>query len=152
MNLLVSLILLAALLVGCSGSNASVGGRTAEERAAVHVDVDLTALSATVLAAEMVNIYTNKDDYIGKVVRVRGEYNNLFIDYTGRFHHFVLTVKGDSCCPDEGLEFEWTGDHIFPDDYPTLGATIEVEGVLSTYEAFGSQMVFLTVDNIFIIE
>jgi len=151
LTVLLSLTLIIALIAGCSNSGAS-GGRTAEERAAVHIDVDLSVLSSTVLAAEMVKLYSNKDDYIGKMVRIRGDYNSMFIDYTGRDHHFVITLEGDSCCPDEGLEFVWNGDHKFPDDYPQLGTTIEVEGILSTYEAYGTQIIFLSVDDIFVID
>jgi len=123
--------------------------RTPEERAKTTVDIDLTELSATVLSAELTNIIINGGDYLGKTIRVSGFYNYLFYDELNTYYHFVITKDGDACCQ-EGLEFKWNGDHVFPDDYPSVRVPIEVDGVLSICEERNMRFYYLAVDDIFI--
>ena len=133
------------------GDTPIVGSRrTPEERAATPVDVDLTVLTATMLSAEINNIYANGEDFMGKTIRVSGTYGYIPSEELGIQYHYVVTLQGDSCCQ-EGFEFLWNGDHVFPYDYPQVGTPIEVDGVFGTYEEYGYYYYYLAIDDIFIL-
>ena len=124
--------------------------RTPEEREATPVDVDLTVLNATMLSAELRNMYNSGDDFMGKTIRVSGPYSYASNEALGIQYHYVVTKQGDACCQ-EGFEFIWNGDHFFPDDYPKVGTPIEVDGVFGIYEEDGSSYYYLAIDDIFIL-
>jgi len=134
-----------------SGDTTGPGSRrTPEEREATPVDVDLTVLSTTLLSAEMNNIYSNGDDFVGKKIRVQGTYDYMAYEGLDVQYHYILTQQGDACCQ-EGFEIIRNGDYVFPDDYPKLGTTIEVDGVFGIYKEDEYLYYYLAIDDIFII-
>ena len=134
-----------------SGNNVPGLRRTDAARAAATVDVDLTALSSTMLSAEIANIIANSRDYLGKVIRINGMYSNIHISATDMVYHFIITVEGDDCCQ-EGLEFTVPGRYVFPDDFPKQRTRIEVDGVFSVIEEQGQRFFYLAADDIFILD
>jgi hypothetical protein len=112
-------------------------------------DVDLTVLSSTMVYAEVLNMMTNPDDYIGKTIKVSGLYAVSL--YLGEYYHFVLVEGVDACCP-EGLMFILNGDHSFPDDYPEEMTQIEFAGVFGSYEGFDFPYYYLDVDDFIILQ
>ena len=131
------------LIAGC----ASGGASNSIDIDAVDVDVDLTRLSETVLSAELMNILANSKDYIGKTIKVSGIYSFAFHEPSGEIYHYVITKQGDACCQ-EGLEFIWAGDHVFPDDYPAMGTPIVVYGEFTRYQGEGFRHFYLAIDDI----
>ena len=111
------------------------------------VDVDLTALSSVMVYAEVYNMLTSPLDYIGKVVKADGAYSAMYIEETNSFYHFVVIDDAAACCQ-QGLEFIWTGDHVYPDDYPKQAAKIGLTGVFSSYEEYGEIYYCLETDSI----
>jgi len=129
--------LLGLLLTGCSSPAAR------DES----VDLDLTVFSSTLLSAEIQKIMVNPDNYVGKRIKAIGTYSSFFYDETGKYYHYVVTRAGDACCM-EGLEFIWSDDHVYPDDYPEEQVRIEVVGVFNTYTEHGYPYGYLAVDKI----
>jgi len=140
-------MIIIVLIAGCASGEAS--RNAAIDRDAVHVDVDLTSLSATVLSAEMMNIIVNSQNYLGQTIRVSGTYDYVIHEPTGEFYHYIITVQGDECCR-EGFEIILNGDNIGPDDYPARGNPIQVDGVFSRYEgnAAAFRHYYLAIDDI----
>ena len=119
--------------------------------AGVSVDVDLTVLSSTMVYAEVYNMMVRPDDYIGKVVKMRGPYYASYYDETGKYYHYVIIEDATACCQ-QGLEFIWDGGHTYPDDYPENNKNIEVVGVFGSYEELGSTYYYLAAADISILE
>jgi hypothetical protein len=115
------------------------------------VDVDLTLLSGTMIVAEMNNIMTKPDEYLGKTFKMRGPYYVSYYDVTDQFYHMVYFEDAQACCV-QAMEFEWTGEHRFPDDYPDPETRIEIAGVFGSYEELGTTYYYLTVEDITILE
>ena len=139
---------------GCLDNGpARTGGNDLSEGYAYksEVDVDLTALSSTMVYAEVYNIMTNPDDYFGKTIKVSGPYAALYYDKTGLFYHYVVIEDATLCCQN-GLEFIWNGEHAFPDDYPDERTQIEITGMFGSYKEFGQDCYYLDVDDILIKE
>lgn len=98
------------------------------------VDVDLTALSSTMIFGELFNMTTNPEQYLGKTVKVRGAYTSTHSDETNNDYHFVVVADAAACCQ-QGMEFILNGSQD-PGGYPDPAAQtrIEVVGVFDSYK------------------
>lgn len=115
------------------------------------VDVDLTALSSTLVYAEVYNIMVSPENYIGKTVKMRGSYYASYYEETGKYYHYIIVEDAAACCL-QGLEFIWNGEHTYPEDYPADGTEVEVVGTFGTYEELGVSYSYISTDEINIIE
>ena len=97
------------------------------------IDVDLTALSSTMVYSEVYNMMTTPDDYIGKVVKMDGAFA-VFHDEGSSDYYFACIVKDATACCAQGIEFQLAGEHSYPKDYPYEGDEICVVGVYDTYK------------------
>lgn len=113
------------------------------------IDIDLTIMSSTMVYVEVYNMMTQPEDYLGKTIKVRGEYYVSYYDVTEQYYHFVVIADATACCT-QGLEFVWQGEHIYPEDYPADGKEIELTGVFSSYEEEGITYYCIDTDTIHI--
>ena len=101
------------------------------------VDVDLTALSSTMVYSEVYNMLTVPDDYIGKTVKMSG----MFVAYTNQdesqYYPAVIIADATACCS-QGLEFVLEGNPSYPEGYPKLETEITVIGTFETYDEDGN--------------
>ncbi|MGN0469194.1 MAG: hypothetical protein ACI4GY_10770 [Acutalibacteraceae bacterium] len=102
------------------------------------VDVDLTALSSTMVYSEVYNMVTTPADYMGKTIKMDGAFSVYHDEQTGK-DYFACIISDATACCQQGLEFVLDGDYTYPDDYPELGTEIAVTGVFDTYEENGQQ-------------
>ena len=95
-----------------------------------NVDVDLTKMSATMVYSEVYNMMALPDNYLGKTVRMKGQFQ--VYEGEGRNYYVVLIADATACCQ-QGMEFVLAGDCTYPDDYPAAGTEVTVTGVFDTY-------------------
>ncbi len=96
------------------------------------VDIDLTAMSSTMVYAEVYNIVMSPKDYIGKTVKMSGECIVTPNEDNTKVYYACLIKDATACCS-QGLEFELEDDN----NYPEAGETVTVSGVFGTYEEDG---------------
>lgn len=140
---LIALCLLLPVAAGCSDKGdlpAKSGG----------IDVDLTAMSSTMVYGEVYNIVSSPDSYVGKTIKMSGPYYSTYFDATGQYYHFVMIEDAAACCQ-QGLEFKWNGEHVYPNDYPEDSTRIEIIGVFGSYKELGESYPYLAVDEITVI-
>lgn len=131
-----------------AAAQAAEAERVAEEPAAADkVDIDLTAMSGTMVYGEVNNMIAAPEDYIGKAVKIAGEYCAAYFEPTKQHYHFVVISDATACCSQD-MEFVWAGEHAYPDDYPKNGTKIEIAGVFETYEELGYTYCHLIADEI----
>jgi len=111
--------------------------------------VDLTSLSSTMVYAEVNNMMTNPEKYIGKTIKMSGTCYNEFIFGIGTYH-YVIIEDATACCA-QGMEFIWNGEHINTVDYPKEQAKIEVTGIFDSYEKFDGIRYYILADDISIL-
>jgi len=135
-------------------ANASAKAKTKEEEAAAaaaaleaKVDVDFMGLNTILLQAELNNLRTNADKYMGKTIRLSGPYYSIFLPETNTEYHFVTVVKGDACCV-QGMEFRLNEEGLSQGDYPEANRDIVVIGTLDKYEEWGSMYLYVSADMI----
>lgn len=102
------------------------------------VDVDLTALSSTMVYSQVYNMMFYPENFIGKTIRMEGIYTEYFDQATGKRYMACFIMDATQCCS-QGVEFELTSDYSYPDDYPTEGDTVVVQGVFDVYEEEGAE-------------
>lgn len=130
MVLMLLMILLASPLasaegVGAAGMSEAMG----EERP---VDLDMTALSDTVAFSLVYDMLDYPENYMGQKIRVKGGFS-YYQDPDTMQEYFAATVSDATACCAEGIEFVWSGEHSYPQDYPPLYTEITVTGIFSTY-------------------
>ena len=96
----------------------------------VSVDVDLTKLSSTLVYSEVYNMLTSPDDYIGKTIKMSGDF--AVGEGEDRYYFACIIADATACCS-QGIEFLLDGDYNYPEDYPELSTEITVIGVFDTY-------------------
>lgn len=139
-------VLLAALLLctltacGHGDTAQKPAAEAAEDTAAL--DIDLTVLSSTMVYSEVYSMMSFPDDYIGKTVKMKGQFVIGYVYNTDgtpdeSTARFACVIADATACCSQGLEFILTGEHTYPDEYPELGAEITVVGTFEWYEEDG---------------
>ena len=98
-----------------------------------NVEIDLTELSSTLVYSEVYNMMSAPENYIGKTVRMAGDFY-IYFDETQNQYYFACVIQDATACCAQGIEFVLAGDYTYPDDYPEEGSFIRVSGVFDTYE------------------
>jgi hypothetical protein len=154
MKKLLVLFLILFITAGCTEKppEQKEQGEQGEQTETLAVDYDFTKYNTQMRESLFNSMVGDPDSYVGKVFRVRSEYIPHFDDETGQIHHFVI-VEGLASCGPKPIEFMWSGERVYPDDYPQAGTIIEVTGVLGSYGEMGffNSLIYLTVDDIVII-
>ena len=119
------LFMLAILFSGCGNETTPVQAES--------IDVDLTKLSSTMVYSEVYNMMTTPDDYMDKMVKMKGAFAVYHDDATGKNYFACIIADATACCS-QGLEFVLKEEKDYPDGYPKTGDPITVTGTFSTYE------------------
>jgi hypothetical protein len=106
------------------------------------IDLDLSAMSGTVVYAQVYNMLCDPDAYLGKVIRMAGYYNYYDDQAHGVVYHACIVPDATACCA-QGIEFVWAGEHVWPDAYPEIGTDVVVTGRLELYEEDGIKYLHL---------
>lgn len=159
-NILLGL-LMALLLVGCGSTEAASVQETefAEEQVAEEpevevedseslenellledetvdadpgVDLDLTALSSTMVYSEVFNMMMAPEEYEGKTIKMDGVCNVYQDSETGKTYYACIVQDATQCCS-QGLEFVLDESQYEASDYPENGDEIVISGDFSTY-------------------
>ena len=96
------------------------------------VDIDLTGMNANMIYSEVYNMMAEPDNYIGKTIRIYGEYVHHYEESTDR-HYYACVVRDALACCASGLEFALVDDYVWPDDYPEDGSEVVVTGDFNVY-------------------
>ncbi len=97
------------------------------------IDVDLTALSSTMVYSEVYNMMSAPEEYIGKTVKMDGLFA-VYHDEASDSYYYACIIRDATACCAQGVEFVLTDEYTWPDDYPKEGEEVCVEGVFDTYQ------------------
>lgn len=135
------IIICCLIIAGLSaGSVPFARAETAAEP--VNVDLDLSAMSGTVVYAQVYNIMCDPSPWLGRIIRMAGFYSAFEDQAQGVVYHACVIPDATACCA-QGIEFVWAGEHAWPEDYPGEGTDITVTGRLELYEENGIRYLHL---------
>ncbi len=103
------------------------------------VDIDLTKMSSTMIYSTVFNIVTKPADFVGKTMRMRGEYTtyHISIDDPTQIIHACLVRDAAGCCS-QGLEFV-----LNDGNYPSKATEITVVGTIAVQKIFGKYVCYM---------
>ncbi len=100
------------------------------------VDIDLTAMSSTMVFSEVSAMLAEPDSFLGKTVRMAGQFAIYEDPSTGNIYFACIVQDATACCSN-GIEFILEGEPEYPQGYPELGSEIIVTGTFDKYEENG---------------
>lgn len=124
-------LLLLALLLTLSAC--SKQPETTAETPAGKIDVDLTALSSTMVYSEVYNMLNAPEGYVGKTVKMTGGYSAFMDESTGAVYRVCMIADAAACCA-QGMEFVLKEG----EEYPEMESDITVVGTFQLYDENGS--------------
>lgn len=106
------------------------------------VDIDLTALSSTMVYSEVYNMMCYPETFLGLTIRMEGTVSAFYDENKDKYYYACIISDATACCS-QGIEFELSDEYVVPDDYPSCDEVVVVEGVFETYEEDGYQYAVL---------
>ena len=99
----------------------------------VAVDVDLSVMDSDMIYATVYQMMSDPEQYVGKTFRIEGKFYVTYDEMTKNQYYYCVIKDATECCA-QGLEFVWgDGSHIYPDEYPTDGTEVIVDGTFELY-------------------
>lgn len=97
------------------------------------VDVDLSVIDSDMIYATVYQMMSDPEQYVGKTFRIEGKFYVTYDEMTKNQYYYCVIKDATECCA-QGLEFVWgDGSHIYPDEYPTDGTEVVVDGTFELY-------------------
>ena len=97
------------------------------------VDVDLSVMDSDMIYATVYQMMSDPEQYVGKTFRIEGKFYVTYDEMTKNQYYYCV-IKDATECWAQGLEFVWgDGSHIYPDEYPTDGTEVVVDGTFELY-------------------
>ena len=103
---------------------------------AAAVDIDLTKMSSTMVYSTVFNMVNNPTNFVGKTMRMRGEYTTYPISASETIH--ACLVRDAAGCCSQGLEFVLSNGN-----YPTGANEITVVGTIAVQKISGKYVCYL---------
>lgn len=111
------------------------------------VNLDLTKMSATMIYSTIFDMLIMPEDYVEKIIKVKGWFETYTDPQTGEMYYAVVVPDATACCQ-QGLEFVWKGNHAYPDDFPKPGQNITVTGIYKMIENDGVTYTYLEANSV----
>lgn len=114
------------------------------------IDVDLNNLNANVVYAQVFQMMTEPDKFIGKRIRMSGQFNVYAAEEgnpSGVTEYYAIIIADAQACCQQGIEFVWPG-HTYPDGFPEVKSNASVTGIFEVYEENGKKYCRLVADSV----
>lgn len=135
LSLVLSLVFIFALSA-CGGNKTEKvyegNGKSAE---ATETTVDLTVMNSTMVYAEVSQMMSNPEKYIGKKIKMSGTFTLYYNQDDETKTYYACIVKDATACCQQGLEFILKDGY----EYPELDTEITVEGKFEIYDEDGNK-------------
>ena len=132
MKKLICIILCLSMLgLSSCGVSTSKESKTGMKESTAAVDVDLTALSSTMVYSEVYNMLCEPKDYVGKTIKMQGSATSL--EGSDGKWYFACIIQDATACCSQGMEYLLEGKESSPNEYPKDGEEITVVGTFSLY-------------------
>ena len=114
------------------------------------IDVDLNNLNANVVYAQVFQMMTEPDKFIGKRIRMSGQFNVYAAEEgnpSGATEYYAIIIADAQACCQQGIEFVWPG-HTYPEGFPEVKSNASVTGIFEVYEENGKKYCRLVADTV----
>ena len=124
--------------------------KTKSKTSSNKIDVDLNNLNANVVYAQVFQMMTEPDKFIGKRIRMSGQFNVYAAQEgnpSGVTEYYAIIIADAQACCQQGIEFVWPG-HTYPDGFPEVKSNASVTGIFEVYTEDGKKYCRLVADTV----
>ena len=133
------------LLTSCTKKpNAEVKQPPAEAEAAtpaaatVKVDYDLSNMNFTMISSFFFQMLIEPETYENKIFKIKGKFQSFENEEDPTALPYFSVIMNDvTMCCQEGIDFQWQGEHNWPADYPEQDQEITIIGKYIVTETDG---------------
>jgi hypothetical protein len=114
------------------------------------IDIDLNNLNANVVYAQVFQMMTEPDKFIGKRIRMSGQFNVYAAQEgnpSGVTEYYAIIIADAQACCQQGIEFVWPG-HTYPEGFPEVKSNASVTGIFEVYTEDGKKYCRLVADTV----
>ena len=112
-----------------------------------NVDVDMTVMSSTMIYATVYQLVIDPVGSLQKKLKVKGSFD-VFSDYDlGVNYYYIFVADAQACC-EQGLELYFPDSYVYPDDFPSNGAEIEIIGTFTSHFDYGVEYYYVAVEEV----
>ncbi len=123
--IIVLMLLILVLVTACPSKEENTSAKSSDG-----VDIDLTKMSKTMIYSEVFNMVNSPNKYIGKTVKLTGNFSWYFNNAMKDFTPAVIVQDAAACCS-QGVEF--TMADYNKDNMPDVGTEMTIQGCFETY-------------------
>lgn len=91
------------------------------------VDIDLTRMSGTMVYAQVFQMVTEPEKYVGKRIKMKGVFSSYYDNEVKQRFYGCVISDALACCS-QGLAFELLKPRKYPEGYPEEGDGIVIVG------------------------
>lgn len=111
-------------LCACGAKTPEVSGPAEEKNM-----LDLTAMSSTVMFAELFNMTMEPENYVGRTIKMKGKFSALPNPISGDTEYALLTMDAAACCV-QGLDLSLAEGR---NGMPAVDSEVTVTGIFQKY-------------------
>lgn len=104
------------------------------------VDYDLTAMSATMIYAQVYNMISDPESYVDKTLKLEGYVEFYYIQSFDETIYFIVINDATGCCP-QGIEIQFPAEIVPPEDF----VDVLIKGKVCTEEYEGNNYVYIDI-------
>ena len=134
MKRFISLVIVFSMIIltlsSCSQNNQTTYETIAETKEVsneLKIDIDMTNFSITILFALLQNLVNYPDDYIGKVIKIKGDFKS-WKDETTNEDVYLINISDEAACCSAEIQIVFDKDSFDISQLPDVGDEITVIG------------------------
>ena len=113
------------------------------------VDYDLSRMNFTMISSFFFQMLIDPPTYENKVFKVKGKFQASTNELTPEgLPYFSVIINDVTMCCQEGIDFVWTGNHKWPQDYPKQDQEITIIGKYIVTEEDGVSYSYILASDI----
>ena len=113
------------------------------------VDYDLSDMNFTMISSFFFQMLVEAETYENKTFKIKGKFQSFDNEENpAALPYFSVIINDVTMCCQEGIDFIWTGDHKWPQDYPKQDQEITIIGKYIVTEEDGVSYSYILASDI----
>ena len=113
------------------------------------IDYDLSNMNFTMISSFFFQMLIEPETYENKTFKIKGKFQSFENEENpSELPYFSVIMNDTTMCCQEGIDFVWTGDHKWPQDYPKQDQEITIIGKYIVTEEDGVSYSYILASDI----
>ena len=109
-----------------------------EQVSTQNIDYDLSNMNFTMISSFFFQMLIEPETYENKIFKIKGKFQSFDNEEDpAALPYFSVIMNDVTMCCQEGIDFQWQGEHNWPADYPEQNQEITIIGKYIVTETDG---------------